>query len=222
MATKRDWLRKLKAIKKEPRELSTVECDELILLLDGTIRPNHRPEVTVLGMNRRKVNFASTGSVVFSFLENAKQLAQAESEIQELSSPRFMKEYLEAFPSRWSEVHQSKPTPTNIADAMRIKKEDVADEIAWREERIAMLRPISAKNRAEAERMASAWFGQRGITLSVKQIQNELGELQRRAGLRSLGLAEWREIMATENARAARCDARALEEIKKGEDQPNE
>ena len=222
MATKREWLRELKAIKKEPRELSPAECDELILLLGGTTRPNHRPEVTVFGMNRRQLNFSSIGSVVFGYLENAEQLVRAELEIQELSSPDFMKKYQATFTSRWSEVHQSKPTPKNVADAVRITKENVAAEIAWREDRIAMLRPISAKSLAHAGGMASAWFGKRGITLTAKKIQNELGEIQRRAELKSLGLVEWRELMAIENARAARCNARALKEIKKKEVQSNE
>lgn len=196
MTSKRDWLGKLKVLKKEPRALLPVECDELILLLGGTTRPNHRPEVMIFGGSLRRGNWTAIAEVVFGFMENAEQVAQAKSEIEELSSPDFMKKYLATFPSRWSEVHQSKPTAINIADAVRITKESVSAEIGWRQDRIKMLYPISAKNIAEAKRMASDWFAKRGTTLSFKQIENQLGAIQQAAKLDRLGLAEWRRIKA--------------------------
>lgn len=211
MATKREWLRKIKVLKKEPRPLSSAECDELILLLGGTIRPNHRPAITVFGMNRRQLNFGSIGSVVFGFLENAEQLAQVKSEIQNLSSPDFMKNYLAELPRRWSESHATKMTAKNLAEAVRITEENLILGLAWREEKIARLRPISAKNRAEAERMAAKWFADKGIKCDLQKIQNELDEIRRRAKFKRLGLAEWRSLMAIEKERATQKETPANE-----------
>lgn len=206
MATKRNWLRELKALKKKPRALSPAECDELILLLGGTVRPNHRPEVLAFGMNRRQLNQGGIGSVVFGFLENAKRLSLLEAEIQELTSPDFMEKYLAELPRRWSEVHTSKMTAKDRANAVRITKENVAAELTWRKNMIETLRPISAKNRAAAERMAVEWFASRGINCDLQKIQNELTAIQRTAEpkLKRLGLSEWRELMAIENERAVK------------------
>ncbi|MBK6957335.1 MAG: hypothetical protein IPH22_02140 [Nitrosomonas sp.] len=222
MTTKRGWLSKLKTLKTKPRELSPVECDELILLLGGTTRPNHRPEVRFLGGSLRRGNWTAIAGVVFSFLENAERLAQLEAEIQELCSPDFMEKYLAELPCRWSEAHTSEMTAENRDDAVRITEESVVVEIARRKDRVTELRQISAKNRAQAERMASEWFRKHGITLTAKQIQNELCAIQQAAKLKSLGLGEWRELMAIENARVARRNARTLEGIEKeGGSQPN-
>lgn len=215
MTTKRDWRRELKTLKKEPRALSPAECDELILLLGGTTRPNHRPEVKIFGGSRRRVNWTSIAEVVFCFLENAEQMALAESEIQELTSPDFMKKYLAELPRRWSEAHTPKMTAKNRADAVRVTEENVAAEIAERKDRIEMLRPISAKNRSQAERMTAEWFAKRGIQLTKKQIENELTAIQQAAGLKRLGLAEWREIKAKDDATPARRTARAIKEAER-------
>lgn len=204
MATKREWLQELKTLKKVPRALSPAECDELILLLGGTTRPNHRPEVKIFGGSLRRSNWTAIAEVVFCFLENAERLSQLQTEIQELSSPDYMKEYLAEFPRRWSEVHKAKPTAKNIADAVRITEENVAAEIAWRKDEITKLPPRCAKNIAEAKRMASEWFADRGTELSFKQIENQLGAIQQAAGLKRLGLAEWREIKAKDGAKMAR------------------
>lgn len=215
MTANREWLRELKALKKKPRELSPAECDELILLLGGTTRLNHRPEVLAFGMNRRQLNWGGIGSVVFSFLENTERLSQLEGEIQELSSPDFMEKYLAALPRRWSEVHTSKMTAKDRANAVRITKENVADELAWRTDEITKLRPRCAKNIAQAKRMTSEWFAMRGTELSFKQIENQLGAIQQAAGFTRLGLAEWRKIKAEDEERPARRIARAKEEAER-------
>lgn len=215
MATKSEWIRKLKALKKEARPLSPAECDELILLIGGTIKPKHRPEVKVFGINRRQLNWGGIGSVVFSFLENAERLSQLEAEVKELSSPDYMEKYLAALPRRWSEVHTSKMTAKERDDAVRITKENVADKLQYLKSTIETLRPISTKKRTPAERMASTWFAERGTELTPKQIQNELDALRQRARLKRLGLAEWRKLMADDEERPARRIARAKEEAER-------
>lgn len=202
MATERGWLKLLKALRKEPRALSPAELDELILLLGGTTRPKSRPEVKVFGMNRRQLNYGGIGSVVFSFMENAECLSQLEAEIQELNSPDFMEKYQAELPHRWSEVHTSKMTAKNRANAVRITKENVTDRLQYLESRIAALRQISAKDRTAAEHMAVNWFAMRDVVITRDQIKNELGSLREKAGLKRLGLAEWRALMEIEKAQA--------------------
>lgn len=215
MATKREWQRELKTLKKEPRALSPAECDELILLLDGTTRPNHRPEVKIFGGSLRRSNWTAIAEVVFGFLENTERLSQLEAEIQELSSADFMKKYLAELPLRWSEVHASKMTVKERTDAVRITEENVVAELAWRKDEITKLRPSCAKNIAQAKRMASEWFAMRGIKLNPKQIENRLGAIQQAAGLKRLGLAEWRKIKAEDAERPAQRKARANKEAER-------
>ena len=215
MTTKRDLMKLLRTLKKEPRALSPAECDELILLLGGTIRPNHRPEVKIFGGSLRRGNWTAIAEVVFGFLENAERLSLLEAEIQELSSADFMKKYLAELPRRWSEVHTSKMTAKERTDAVRITEENVVAELVWRKDEITKLRPRCAKNIAEAKRMASEWFAGRGTQLSVKQIENQLGAIQQAAGLKRLQLAEWREIKAKDDATPARRTARANKEAER-------
>lgn len=215
MTTKRDILKLLKTLKKEPRPLSPAECDELILLLGGTTRPNHRQEVKIFGGSLRRGNWTAIAEVVFGFLENAERLSQLEAEIQELSSADFMKKYLAELPRRWSEVHTSKMTAKERTDAVRITEENVVAELAWRKDEITKLRPRCAKNIAQAKRMTSEWFAMRGTELSFKQIENQLGAIQQAAELKRLGLAEWRKIKAEDEERPARRKARAKEEAER-------
>lgn len=183
MPTKREWLRELKVLKKEPRALSSAECDELVLLLGGTVRPKHRPKSL-----KKPFNWAAIGSVVFSFLENAEVLVRLEADLQELNSPGFLGK---AFPTLAAKNH---------AEAERVFAESMVTARPNLESRIAGLRPISAKNRAEAERMASKWFSVRGQKLNKKAIENTLTSIQEKAGLKQLQLAEWRELKAQMDA----------------------
>ena len=132
MATKRAWLSRLAKLKAEPRPLTPAECDELRLLLGGTTRPKHRPELLFRlhdgsKVSRRQTNWTAIGNVVFSIM--------------------------------------------------------ASDQ--------------SIRNRAEAERAASRWFEARGVSLTPKQIKNELDAIRQRAGLRRLGLAEWEDLTAS-------------------------
>ncbi len=137
MATKREWLSKLKTLRDNPRALSPLECDELILLIGGTIRPRQRPEITVFGLNKRQLNYSAIASVVFGFLENAERVKQLKKELLELNCP---------------------------------------DEIAHLKNMINILQPMTAKNRTEAERMASEWFVARDVAadMNPKKIKNAL------------------------------------------------
>ena len=198
----------LKSLKLDARPLLPAECDELILLIGGTIRPNHRPEVKIFGGSLRRGNWTAIADVVFSFLKNDEDLAQAESELTELNSAGFLEKVL-------------RPVSAKIrANCRRELVERIPTERLYLENIIASLRPISAKKRAEAERMASMWFAKRGTKLTPKQIQNELSAIQQAAGLDRLGLAEWREIKA-KHAEKCIAQAQALEEENR-ETQPNE
>lgn len=219
MAAKRDWVKTLKAMQKEPRALTPAECVELILLIGGTPRPRGKPPVKIpgTGYNRREMNWGAIGNVVFSFLENAERLSQLEAKIQELSSTDFMGKYLAALPRRWSEVHASKMTAKDRAAAVRITKENVADELQYLRSTIEMLRPISAKSandRTAAEHMAAAWFAERGVEITRDQIKNQLGALRERAGLKRLELAEWRVLWEKQREKAKEEAMKMLQELK--------
>ncbi|SEF53205.1 hypothetical protein [Nitrosomonas ureae] len=183
MTTKREWFRKLRALKNEPRFLTPNECDELILLLGGTVRPNHRPPKTFCNMNRRHLNQGAIASIVFGFLENAEQVKQLENELHELESPDWLE-------------NQIKIASLAItrANAERIALEYKADEIDYLKSRIEFLRQWSAKNRSDAERMAVKWLESRNIQISLKKIQNELSNLRERAELKSLRLNDWKSL----------------------------
>ncbi|HEY4898607.1 MAG TPA: hypothetical protein VIH79_02685 [Candidatus Nanopelagicaceae bacterium] len=187
MTTKRDLIRELKSLKKKPRALLPAECDELILLLGGTIRQKHRPEVLVFGMNRRQINWGAIGSVVFSFLENAERLTRLEAELKELSSPDYLKKVMASLPRTM--------TAKNRAEAKRVALENLTAELTYLKSTISALRPISTKKRAEAERMASEWFSVRGTILTPKNIQNALDSMRQSVGFKRLGLVEWCQLM---------------------------
>lgn len=173
MATKREWLLILSNIKKEPRLLSPSECDELILLLGGTVRPNHRPEVIVFGKNRRMANMTAIADIVFGFMSNAEELDRIEVELKNGNDPRLIAHDV----GGWT------PSTTTIEQANFYVARHIEN-----------LRPRAAKTRAEAERLAVQWFATRGVTLTQKQIQNELNAIREKAGLKRLGLVEWRNL----------------------------
>jgi len=183
MTTKREWFRKLRALKNEPRFLTPSECDELILLLGGTVRPNHRPPKTFCNMNRRHLNQGAIASLVFSFLKNAEHVKQLENELHELESPDWLENQIKIA-----------SLAINRANAERIALEYKADQIDYLKSRIESLRQWSAKNRSDAERMAVKWLESKDIQISLKKIQNELSNLRERAGLNSLRLNDWQSL----------------------------
>lgn len=134
-------------------------------------------------MNRRHLNWGGIASVVFSFLENAERLAKLKAELLELEQPDWLE----------NATKEVSVTMTD-AEARRMAMEYREAELLYLTSAIETLRPISAKNRAAAERMAVKWFADRGVTFSKKQIENALTALQQSAELKRLGLAEWRAL----------------------------
>ncbi len=191
MTTKRAWPSKLKALKKKPRLLSPAECDELIMLLGGSIRPNHRPKITIFGLNRRQVNQGAIASLVFSFLENTEHLMQLENELHELESPDWLENQIK--------IASLAMDRTN---AEQIALEYKVNEIDFLQNTIECLRPCSAKNRAGAELLAVEWLKIRGVQIPLKKIQNELNKLKQRAELKRLGLIEWRDLKLKDSEHA--------------------
>lgn len=170
MATKKELIQKLKLVKKGQATLTPVECDNLILLLGGIVRPRAAPKKP-----ERPYNWAAICSVVFGFMENAEQLAWIESEQKAGTDPRLI-----AY-----ELHGCYASTQQAIDWLKQYKE--------------AMRPISAKNRTMAEHMAADWFKQRGIKLgigssSVKFINNQLTAIQNAARLNQLQLDEWRTL----------------------------
>lgn len=187
MTTKREWFRKLRALKTEPRYLTPSECDELILLLGGTVRPNHRPPKTFCNMNIRHLNQGAIASLVFGFLENAEHLKQLENELHELESPDWLE----------NQIKIASPA-INRANAERIALKYKANEIDYLKSLIEPFRQWSAKNRSDAERMAVKWLESREIQFSKKKIPNELSNLRERAKLKSLRLNDWQSLKLEE------------------------
>lgn len=182
MSTKRELIKLLKHIKNDPRLLSPSECDELITMLDGIPRPRKRPEVKIFGGSLRRGNWTAIADLVFGFLENSEELSNYENELIELGSPDFLENILskvpaEKRPSRRSEL-----------------EERISEEQRFLKTIITSMRPRSAKNLAEAKRMASDYLKNRGKIISVKQIENQLSSMREAAGLNRLGLNEWRAL----------------------------
>lgn len=200
MTTKREWFCKLKALKNEPRCLTPNECDELIVFLGGTVRPNHRPPITFCNMNRRHLNQGAIASLVFGFLENAAQVKQLENELNELETPVWLENQINIASLAISR-----------ANAERITLEYKADEIEYLKNRIKSLRQWSAKNRSEAERMAVKWLESRNIQFSLKKIQNELSNLRERAKLKNLRLSDFEKIKYREKALQQKIDTANVE-----------
>lgn len=198
---KREWLKKLKALKSNPDSLKDVdyyeliltgvEIDELILLLGGTVRENHRPVKLINGWNPRHINWGGLGALVFGFMENAERLAELEAESQKISHPDYLKNALAGVPEQ------------NRAECERVGLKKLTDNLAYLKKTIEILHPRSAKTRSEAIRLAVLWFKSRGISKSEKQIENELTRLQEAYGLKQLQLEEWRIIKAKSDETAA-------------------
>jgi len=200
MTTKRELVKLLKAVKKEPRALTPAECDELILLLGGTTRPPHRPKSA-----RKPMDWAAIGDVVFSFLENSETLAQLEKDLAEMDSPGFL---VKAFPNL-SVINRAE-AERQLAEALTTGRPNLVS-------RIESLRPKAAKNRTQAESMAVDWFAarwvkRRGRAMDKKAIENTLTAIKEAAGLKHLGLAEWRVIKAEAVSYGEKRIAHTLEE----------
>lgn len=120
----------------------------------------------------RAANWTAVAEVVFSFLENAEQLVLLQSEHIDVRE-------------------RAQQAGELISSAEKAR--------SYVDGRITALRPISAKTRSHAERKASEWFRLRDISLSPKQIQNALNSMRQEAGLKRLGLLEWRAIKRAHN-----------------------
>lgn len=77
---KREWIKLLKDIKANPRQLTPTECDELILLLGGTARPNHRPVRMEKGELYREARAGVLADLVFEYFDMGKVKSRAEAE----------------------------------------------------------------------------------------------------------------------------------------------
>lgn len=75
---KSDLVRLLKRLKARPRLLTEKEIDDLTNTIGGSTRAAHRPEVKLPpclgGYNRRVCNWTAIAEVVFSFLQNHRDL----------------------------------------------------------------------------------------------------------------------------------------------------
>lgn len=198
MTLKRELIRKIKAMKKDNVPLSPAECDELILLLGGTVRPPHRPK-----KENRPYNFAAVGGVFFGYLENAETVKEYEDDLRELSSADFQEK---AF---------ARITAKNRAEVELSIRENISKEIMWRKNLVDQLRPRSTRKLTEAHKMTAKYFTELGHPMNEKQVSNLIKDLKEGAGFgkgQKFGLNEWRKLMAEENARCQRSIAKMQNE----------
>lgn len=78
--------------------LSSSECDELILLLGGTVRERQRPTVKVCGVNRRRGNWAALGDIVYRSFYEAEKLAGLEKQLKTETDPKAIAEIERTIP----------------------------------------------------------------------------------------------------------------------------
>lgn len=195
MTSKRELVALLKSHKKQQQPLTAKQCDELIDLIGGNVRPNHRPRNKY---QLREGTWTSHAELVFGFLNNAESLRRLEKELEELNQPVKLEEVLPNL------------AMTDPIAARQLIAEHVSKERLYLEKMISSLRTRSAKNRSDAIRMAVAWYAKRGVKLESKKLKNgivtgpraidekyianQLDDLKERAGLRRLGLVEWKKI----------------------------